>query len=151
MGQAKTLSGGCLCGAVRFTAKPRDHDYSACHCAMCRRWSAGPFLGLECGGTVRVEDESNLGVYKSTEWAERQFCKACGSSLFYKLTDHNFYFVSSEAFDDNEDFRLVSEIFVDEKPSHYDFANDTTKRTGAEVFAEAAAAQAASKARSDDG
>src|SRR5262245_14653258 len=94
------LPGGCLCGAVRFTAAPRDHDFGACHCGMCRKWTAGPFLALECGDTVRIDDAASLGIYRSSEWAERGFCKRCGTPLFYRLVGKDFYVVSAEAFDD---------------------------------------------------
>jgi hypothetical protein len=128
-------SGGCLCGAVRFTAVPGSREFGACHCGMCRRWSAGPFFALECGDTVKVEDASNLGVYRSSEWAERCFCKICGTSLFYRLLDRNFYVVSVEALDDTSGFAFTSETFIDEKPASYEFANPTRKMTGPEVFA----------------
>ena len=140
----KAVSGGCLCGAVRFTAQANDH-VGACHCSMCRKWSAGPFFALECGGTVKVEDAAQLGVYRSSEWAERCFCKQCGTPLFYRLVGKDFYAVSAEAFDERGDFALVSQIFVDEKPAYYDFANKTKMQTGAEVFAAFAASQGQDK------
>jgi hypothetical protein len=129
------MTGGCLCGAVRFTAAPAKREIGVCHCGMCRRWSAGPFLALECGATLEVEDTTNLGVYRSSEWAERCFCKVCGASLFYRLVGKDFHAVSAEAFDDREGFVLASQIFIDEKPGYYDFANKTHTMTGAEVFA----------------
>jgi hypothetical protein len=123
--QAK--SGGCLCGAVQFTAVQQNSDVGACHCGMCRRWTAGPFL--------EVEDAENLGVYRSSEWAERCFCKKCGTPLFYRLISKNSHFVSAETFDDRAGYALTSQIFIDEKPSYYEFANKTHNMTGAEVFA----------------
>jgi hypothetical protein len=137
-----SLAGGCLCGAVRFTAARRDRDFGACHCSMCRRWSAGPFLAIECGDTVAIDDPSDLGIYGSSEWAERGFCRQCGTPLFYRLVGQNFYAVSVEAFDDRSDFRFASQIFIDEKPAYYDFANATKNMTGQEVFAAFAEAQA---------
>lgn len=135
MSEAPTLSGGCLCGAVRFTAAPATHDYCICHCNMCRRWAAGPFMAIDCGDTVKFEKDADLGFYQSSPWAERGFCKQCGTSLFYKLRGKDEYFVSTEAFDDTSDFKLISEIFIDEKPAHYAFANDVKKMTGAETMA----------------
>jgi hypothetical protein len=135
MASASEQSGGCLCGAVRFTATPADHEVGACHCSMCRRWSAGPFLVRDCGTTLKVEDVSNLGVYRSSDWAERAFCKQCGTPLYYRLIDKDMYFVSAEAFDDVKDYALTTQIFIDEKPGYYDFANKTHNMTGAEVFA----------------
>jgi hypothetical protein len=137
MGQAfpTGVAGGCLCGAVRFTAAPKNKEFDVCHCNMCRRWCAGPFLALECGAKVQIEDRSNLGIYRSSEWAERGFCKVCGTPLFYRLVDSDSYAVSVEAFDDRSGLSMHSQIFIDEKPDYYDFANKTKMMTGAEAFA----------------
>ena len=135
MTSAKPRTGGGLCGAVRFTAIPANRDVGACHCSMCRKWSAGPFMVLDCGSTLKVEDTSNLGVYRSSEWAERCFCKQCGTPLFYRLVGKNYHYVSAEAFDDRAGYALTSQVFIDEKPGYYDFANKTHNMTGAEVFA----------------
>src|SRR5688572_19791355 len=105
------VQGGCLCGAVRFTAAPKNREIGACHCGMCRRWSAGPFLVLDCSDTLKVDDPSNLGVYRSSEWAERCFCKKCGTPLFYRLIGQNMHFVSAEALDDRADYVFTSQIF----------------------------------------
>ena len=132
---ASPMQGSCLCGAVRFTASPKDHEVGACHCSMCRKWTGGPFMVIDCGDTVKVENESNLGVYRSSEWAERCFCKKCGSALFYRLVQNGNCYASAEAFDDRAGYALTSQVFIDEKPSYYDFANKTHNMTGAEVFA----------------
>lgn len=34
-------TGGCLCGAVRFSVEHVETHHHACHCGMCRRWSGG--------------------------------------------------------------------------------------------------------------
>ncbi|HWV41148.1 GFA family protein [Pseudorhodoplanes sp.] len=132
---AESKSGGCLCGAVRFTATPANDDVGACHCSICRRWSAGPFMVRDCGTSLKIEDASKAGVYRSSEWAERGFCKTCGTTLYYRLIDKDMYFVSAEAFDDVKTLAFTSQVFIDEKPAYYDFANKTHNMTGAEVFA----------------
>jgi hypothetical protein len=40
-------------------------------------------------------------------------------------------------FDNQGEFVFDHQIFIDEKPAHYDFANDTTKMTGVELIAAA--------------
>ncbi len=90
----------------------------------------------DCGTTLKIDDAKNLGVYRSSEWAERGFCKTCGTPLYYRLIDKDMYFVSAEAFDDVKDISFTTQIFIDEKPSYYDFANKTHNMTGAEVFAQ---------------
>jgi hypothetical protein len=131
----QTVKGGCLCGAVRFTATPKNRHVDACHCSMCRRWSAGPMFAIDCSGTLKIEDETHLGTYRSSEWAERCFCKLCGTSLFCRLVGKDFAAVSAEALDDQSGYVFTTQIFIDEKPPHYDFANKTKMMTGADVFA----------------
>ncbi len=135
MGQSKKLNGGCLCGAVRFTAAPENQHVGACHCNMCRRWTAGPFLTIGCANTLEVEDSSAITIYKSSDWAERHFCGKCGSTLWYKLAGPSQHFVSAEAFDDATSFEFSHQIYVDEKPAYYTFSNETKNMTGAQVEA----------------
>lgn len=133
--------GGCLCGAVRFSAIPKKPEYGACHCSICRKWSGGPWLAVDCGGSVVVEQGAKMGAYSSSEWAERRFCTSCGTALFYKLKDQDFFVVSLEAFDDAQGFTFTEEVCIDEKPASYAFANHTRKMTGAEMFEAFAEAQ----------
>ena len=89
----------------------------------------------DCGTTLAIEDMTQLGVYRSSDWAERAFCRRCGTPLYYRLVEQNQYYVSAEAFDDRARYAFTHQVFVDEKPAYYDFANKTHDMTGAEVFA----------------
>ncbi len=129
------LSGRCLCGAVRFTATPTVMEMGVCHCGMCRRWAGGAFTAVSCGKSVLIDGEGHLGVYTSSDWGERCFCKICGSTLFWRMRDGTNTAVSAQAFDDPASFAFTEEIFIDEKPANYAFANDTKEMTGAEMFA----------------
>jgi hypothetical protein len=126
---------------VRFTAVPKKMHMDVCHCDKCRRWSAGPFMGVSCGTSVKVEGEASLRSFASSEWADRQFCGECGSTLFWRMRETGETSVSFNAFDDVSGFTFTDEIFIDEKPAIYAFANATHKQTGAEVFAAFAAQQ----------
>lgn len=127
-------SGKCNCGAVKFTATPKSGDVGVCHCGSCRRMSAGPFHALDCGDTLKFDNEDNVGVYNSSSWAERGFCKQCGTVLFWRLKDNSIATVSVDAFDDLGDLKLDHEVFIDEKPDYYSFAQKTTQLTGQQVF-----------------
>ena len=134
-------SGQCLCGAVKFTATPKANDVTICHCGMCRRQMAGPFFAIECGDSFRVENTPALGVYSASDYGERVFCKECGTSIAWRTKDNAFSEVSANALNDIGDLELKQEIFVDDKPGYYSFAQNTKKLTGAEVWEEFAAAQ----------
>ena len=129
------MSGGCLCGAVRFTAENVETDYHACHCGMCRRWSGGPLLAASVG-SVRFEGEENIASYESSKWAERGFCSKCGSNLFFRVKAADRYVMCFGAFDDPAPFQLVGEIYIDRKPGGYGFAGDLSQQTEAQFIAE---------------
>ncbi|MGO4669017.1 GFA family protein [Bosea sp. 2YAB26] len=138
----KSLSGGCLCGAVRFAAVPEKLEMDVCHCGMCRKWSGGTFMAVPCTG-VTVDDDASLSVYPSSDWGERVFCRTCGSSLFWRLRGGEGHVaVSLQSFDDLSPFAFTEEIFIDEKPALYAFAGERPRKTGAQVVAEFAAKQA---------
>ena len=84
---------------------------------------------------VTFEGEQNIKVYASSEWAERGFCTECGTNLFYRLKEPPMYMMATGCFDDAEQFSLTGEIYVDEKPSGYNFAGDHPRMTGAEFMA----------------
>jgi len=128
-------SGKCLCGAVKFTAKSASPHVGACHCVMCRKWGSGPFMEIDCGADVSYEGAENISVYSSSDWAERGFCSKCGSNLFYRLKETGQTMMAVGLLDDDSDLAMHMQVFVDEKPPYYTFADKTEEMTGAEVFA----------------
>ena len=127
--------GSCLCGAVRLTVDSFQGSLGACHCTMCRKWGGGPLLAIDCGTDVHIDGEANVSAYDSSEWAQRGFCNRCGTHLFYRLKGNNDYVIPIGLFDEHRDVSFESQIFIDEKPEYYSFANETSFMTGAEVFA----------------
>ncbi len=128
------LAGACLCGAVKVTVTADKPCVSVCHCDMCRRWSAGPFMALNCR-VVNFEGQENISRIRSSDWAERGFCKKCGSNLFYHIVDASAYQMAAGLFDDQSVMRMSVQVFTDFKPSFYEFANKTKMMTGADVIA----------------
>lgn len=128
--------GSCLCGAISVSTTSMSNHVAACHCSMCRKWGGGPLLAIECGSDVSFSGEENIGVYQSSQWAERGFCNQCGSHLFYKLKQNNQYFMPVGLFDNCKGLIFEHQVFIDEKPEYYCFANETKNLTGAEVFAQ---------------
>ncbi len=128
--------GSCLCGDVKFTAANNNHSVGACHCGICRKWTGGPFMTVDCGTDVSFKNADNISVYNSSEWAERGFCKNCGSHLFYRLKGTQQTFIPAGLFDNTKQFIFDHQVFIDNKPHYYDFANKTRDMTEAEVFAE---------------
>lgn len=135
MASAGSVSGRCLCGAVRFSAGIRGRDLEICHCEFCRRWCSGPYISLPHDGPVTFHGEQHIAVYRSSEWGERAFCSQCGSALYWRLSGTDHYAFSAGAMEDQAGLQVTAQIFIDEKPAYYDFTNDTPKLTGSEVAA----------------
>lgn len=88
---------------------------------------------------AEISGEENLTIYTSSEWAERAFCKTCGSNVFYRVTAegpyHRDYHFGAGTLDDHKDLSLNLQLYIDQKPKTYSFAQDTKNMTKAEVEA----------------
>ena len=127
-----------MCGAVRFSAHNVPDVFGACHCEMCRRWAGSAFMGVSVSEEdVEFTGEQNISRVQSSQWAERAWCNACGSGLWYRVTASGplsgKYSLPVGLFDSTDAMKLVSEIFVDCKSGAFSFAGNTRKLTRAEV------------------
>ena len=82
---ANAISGGCLCGGVRFEVDPPFIRAGHCHCSRCRKHS-GTF-GLTQARVRReqfrlLQGADLIRVYGKGQGAVKAFCTTCGSSLF---------------------------------------------------------------------
>ena len=79
------LTGGCGCGAVRFTLSAPLKGAAYCHCTRCqRRTGTGhQASGLtEPGSFTLTEGEELVSTWAPGEGYEKSFCAQCGSALF---------------------------------------------------------------------
>lgn len=126
--------GTCLCGAVTITAAEAGDKLVACHCEMCTTWGGGPLLAVHCGKEVQIDGAESVGVFDSSAWAERGFCKTCGTHLFYRLKEQQSYNVPLGLFRGAVQPTFAMQFFVDRKSPCYSFADKTRMLTEAEVF-----------------
>lgn len=133
MTDKREVSGQCLCGSVKLRAQVKERIYGACHCSICRRWGGGPMMAVECADVPDIEGAEYISTFDSSEWAERGFCCRCGSHLFYRLKEGNLHALALGLLE-GDDWSFEHQVFIDEKPAHYAFANKTHDMTGAEVF-----------------
>lgn len=90
---------------------------------------------FEDGVTVTGGDDY-VATYESSDWAERAFCKTCGTTLYYQLKEADAPHGSQAGlFDLPTGLSIHEEIFVDEQPDYYRFDTDAPRLTGAEVMA----------------
>lgn len=115
---AETWSGGCQCGAVRyrFTAKPSGAHI--CHCRMCQKAFGGFYAPLVGGPRDTFEiTRGELGIFLSSDQAERGFCARCGTPLTFAYRDGNWMSVSIGSLDDPAAFPPVDQHGVESRLS----------------------------------
>ena len=79
------MNGSCLCGAVTYevTGDPMMTGY--CHCSRCRRatGAGAAAVAIVATDTVTVTaGQDQIETFRPEGWANRSFCKTCGSTLF---------------------------------------------------------------------
>lgn len=102
---AETMSGGCACGKVRFSAVVRNEEAYLCHCRMCQRASGAVSLAFKNLAKADVAWESEPDWYRSSPIAQRPFCAACGTSLGFAYPDSDKMDLTVASFDDPSCFR----------------------------------------------
>jgi len=79
------LTGGCLCGEVRYAFEGTPGAAGWCHCRMCQRSSGAPaqtYVLLPLDGFRYTGAEP--AVYRSSEQGERRFCPVCGGQVEFR-------------------------------------------------------------------
>ena len=79
----KAISGGCLCGALRYEASGEPFNVTHCHCVDCRRGSGAPFVTW--ASFRRAEFQFTTGEPATLDWSGRRrlFCAHCGTPLAF--------------------------------------------------------------------
>ena len=76
-------------------------------------------MEIDCGTDVTFDGGENISVFKSSQWAERGFCKNCGTHLFYRIQQTGQHIVPIGLFEASDDLTFETQVFIDEKPSYY--------------------------------
>ncbi|QRI64173.1 GFA family protein [Shinella sp. PSBB067] len=78
------LSGGCLCGAVRFAARGPAEKPHTCSCRFCQRHTGAPtaaWVEFPAGSITWTGPGGAPSTWRSSDYSSRAFCPACGSSI----------------------------------------------------------------------
>lgn len=119
-------TGGCLCGAVRFTATDVPDACGVCHCEFCRRWTGSALIEVSVPQTsVTWEGREHIATRSTSHWAERAWCRECGSGLYFRVTMEGEWSGNLDIplglFDDPNGFRITHEIYIDHKPDSFEY------------------------------
>ena len=86
--QPRRVTGGCLCGDVRYEAEAFLRSGYYCHCTICQKSSGAPAeIGIPIkAGTLKFT-KTEPKYYVSSESGKRGFCERCGSRVVWRPND----------------------------------------------------------------
>jgi hypothetical protein len=116
---ASPLTGGCLCGAIRYTISVPVTALRACHCLNCQKHSgAGGTVNavvptasfrITHGETKRYDDSAT----QRGRTLSRHFCGNCGSSIYsHRNPDPGFVVVRAGSLDDSSGMKITGNIWT---------------------------------------
>ena len=98
-------------------------DLSACHCSQCRRQSGHyPVAAVVSKADLSFERRETLRWYRSSEVAQRGFCSACGSFLFWDDGGADMS-LNVGSLEQPTGLSLASHIFVADKGDYYEITD----------------------------
>jgi hypothetical protein len=129
---ARRLTGGCFCRAVRFVVADEFGYAAYCHCSNCRRTTGSafkPFAGIEREKLAVVEGKDRLLICGGDK-AHDAHCAACGSLLYSVVRDGAFVHVAMGTLVDNPTIRPDRHIFVGSKAPWFTIADGLPQYEG---------------------
>jgi hypothetical protein len=116
------ITGGCLCGAVRYRISEPPLATRVCWCRVCQYFGAGGATVNACFHSTATHIEGMLRDYPSTADSgnvmHRRFCPACGTHLFSEAEVRpHLIFVRVGTLDDPEVARPGMSIWTSSAPS----------------------------------
>jgi hypothetical protein len=110
------ITGGCLCGAVRYEADQPPYNAGYCHCRICQK-----SLGNLFGAAVFFKHADFRFVSKEPAWyassdlVKRGFCANCGSPITYQRNDADILVIWIGTLDEPAAFEPRAHWWTDSK------------------------------------
>ena len=127
------LTGGCLCGAIRYTIDAPVTGLRACHCKNCQKHSgtAGTVNAVVPTGSFKITKGATKNYADSATQSgrtlSRHFCAECGSSIYSRRNpDPGFVVVRAGSLDDSSGMKITGHIWTATAPAwtHIDPATE---------------------------
>ena len=125
------ITGGCLCGALRYRARGEPRLQGLCHCRNCQRLSGGGHVGWLCFEEAAITVEGATRSYATTggsgATATRYSCPIC-HSIVYGTAEvmPGLVNVYAGSLDDTAQFKPQMAIFTRSRPAWDDSSRNLT-------------------------
>ena len=113
------LTGGCLCGEVRYEYAAEPLGLMYCHCKDCQRCTGWPFAAVvliqrDALSIVKGQTKSFSVTGEEGGVVFREFCPNCGSPLFSGLEkSRRFMGLKAGSLDDSSQLKPAMHMWTD--------------------------------------
>lgn len=111
----RTMTGGCQCGRIRYSALIENDDAYLCHCRMCQRATGGVSIAYKGLMQEDVSWSQAPDWYQSSPIARRAFCNHCGTPLVFAYLDSDKMDLTVGSFDDPSRFVPLTQFGVESR------------------------------------
>ena len=122
------VTGGCLCGRVRYEAEVFLKNGYICHCTICQKSTGQPAeITVPIKASTLKYLEAEPKYYVSSELGKRGFCEECGSRIVWQAShpeDDWLTNIQVGSLDNPSEARPSSHIFVNTQLSWYQLSED---------------------------
>ncbi len=115
------ISGGCLCGQVRYRVDGPVRSVVACHCRQCRKTSGHHVAATQVADKgLSITGDDKITWFRSSDVARRGFCQVCGSQLFWQRLGSGRTSIMAGSIDGATGLRLDRQLHTLSKGDYYD-------------------------------
>lgn len=113
------LSGGCLCGEVRFELKEEFNAFYQCHCKQCQVLTGSAFASNLFSSVKNIRwlagHEFVVSYVHPTRAFSKSFCQKCGSPLPFINKKKTSLIIPAGSLDNAIKKTIQANIFVSEE------------------------------------
>ncbi len=104
------VTGGCLCGAVRYELKEPPIRGFYCHCTICQKNYGGLFQAtVQFSGSDFQFTKGEPKYYRASNFAKRGFCAECGSPIVFLYEGNPNVWILIGSLDHREDWPFTKD------------------------------------------
>ena len=141
-----SVTGGCLCGELRYEAMAAPFDGAFCHCSMCRKSTGSLFsvvIFFNRSDFHIVQGEPKY--FRASEFGRNASCGNCSSIIFGAYDESPSIYVYLGSLDNPDDWPVIEEwsghVFVDDKVSWYEIKDGLPQHSASVGYSDTAKAQ----------
>ncbi|NKB64945.1 MAG: GFA family protein [Gammaproteobacteria bacterium] len=121
MSNDTTLTGGCLCGGVRYKLTGELREVVNCFCTQCQKTSGHHVAATRSSlKNFKLMVQDTLKWFSSSDQARRGFCENCGGNLFWQPIGADTISIMAGTIDKPTNLTTADNIFIEDKSDYHE-------------------------------